>query len=103
LANPNEIAPLRDPKDGKLYFGKEIADRYPVVQLDICITWTIIILVGASLISNRQPRIDKALKEEYDSTRSPAEAWEDRAEREANLSSILGSSTFLTIIAMGVA
>jgi len=103
LANPNQVAAVRDAKDGKLYFGKEIADRYPVVHLDICITWTIIILVGASLISNREPRIDQALKDEYDSTRSAEEALEDKAERKADLSAILSSKTFLTIIAMGVA
>ena len=42
--------------------------------------WTMIIIVGSVLISNKEEEIDEELKQVYESARSEDEAFEEKAE-----------------------
>ena len=55
------------------------------------------------LITNKEQMIDEELKQLYESNISREEAFEDKAERNVSIKTILGSKTFITLIVMGMA
>jgi hypothetical protein len=52
MANPNNIEPLYDARDDNYYFPKEIGDRFPEIQLDLCLTWTLFVVISLTLVNN---------------------------------------------------
>jgi len=103
ITNPNDIEPIMDKHDGNLYFPEKMIKDYPEIQIRLCITWTIIILLGISLISNFKREENRLPKEEYEahySENSSVYRFEQQAEQDCDLTRIIRSNTFITIYTM---
>lgn len=52
LADPDDLAQVKDLKDGNWYFPKEIGNRFPHIQLDLCFVYIVIIVIALPLVNN---------------------------------------------------
>jgi len=51
LADPDDLKPIED-QDGNYYFPKEIGNRYPHIQIDLCIVYMFMIAIAIPLMNN---------------------------------------------------
>ena len=101
MANPDSVKPYLDTSDGNYYFPKVIGDQYPNVQFKLCVVWLLLILVGLSLINNKEAPVGGQLTimVEDGSSQTPREVVVNY-EQDVNFSRVIFSEQFIKLFVM---